>query len=296
MTTLNAWQTIRESLLPRLRAYWTLTKPLQTGLLLATGLAGFMSARCPVTNCWLLLALAATLFLAIGGSTVLNMVVDHDIDCKMARTTRRPLPSGEASRSEALLVGLGLAVLGVGGALVLAPLYGAVVFAGLFFDVVVYSIWLKRRTPWSILWGGISGGMPVLAGRVLATGQLDVIGGLLALAVLLWIPTHIVTFSIKYADDYERARIPVFPNAYGERAARLIISLSTGAAVVVMLAAMWQIGLHVRYLHAAVGMGAMLLGLATVSTLYPSPRLDFGLFKAASLYMLGSMGLIIAGV
>jgi protoheme IX farnesyltransferase len=294
---LSVWQTIRENVPARLRAYWMLTKPLQTGLLLATGLAGFMSARCPVMNIWLLLALAGTLFLAISGSTVLNMVVDRDIDCMMTRTTQRPLPSGQASQREALLVGLGLAILGVGGAFVLALLYGAVVLAGLFFDVVVYSLWLKRRTAWSILWGGISGGMPILAGRVLATGQFDVLGGLLALAVLLWIPTHIVTFSIKYADDYERASVPVFPTAYGERVARLIISLSTGAAVVVMLAAMWQIGLHVRYLHAAVGMGAMLLGLAAASTVWPSPRLDFGLFKAASLYMLGAMGLIIiAGV
>jgi protoheme IX farnesyltransferase len=292
MTTLTVSQTIRT----KLRVYWALTKPLQTGLLLATGLAGFMSARCPVTNCWMLIALAVTLFLAIAGSTVLNMVYDRDIDCKMSRTIKRPLPSGQAGRNEALLVGLGLSVLGVGGALLLAPLYGVVVFAGLFFDVVVYTIWLKRRTAWSILWGGISGGMPVLAGRVLATGQIDLVGILLTLSVLLWIPTHIVTFSIKYADDYERARVPVFPNTYGERIARVIISISTGAAVVVMLLAMWQIGLHVHYLHAAVGMGMVLLGLATASTLYPSPKLDFGLFKFASLYMLSAMGLIIAGV
>lgn len=296
MTTLTIWKIARHNLCTKVRIYWKLIKPLQTGLLLATGLAGFMSARCPVMNCWLLLALAATLFLAIGGSTILNMVYDCDIDCKMSRTTKRPLPSGQVDQNEALLVGLGLSILGVAGALGLSPLYGAVVFAGLFLDVVVYTIWLKRRTAWSIVWGGISGGMPVLAGRVLATGQIDLIGILLTLSVLLWIPTHIVTFSIKYADDYERARVPIFPNTHGEHVARFIVGLSTGAAVIVMLLAMWQIGLHVQYLHAAVGMGMMLLGLATASTLRPSPKLDFGLFKLASLYMLGAMGLIIVGV
>jgi len=286
---------LRESFPARVRACWALTKPLQTGLLLATGMAGFMSARCPVMDYRMLLALAATLFPAIAGSTVLNMVYDHDIDCKMARTTGRPLPSGQVSRTGALLMGVGLAVLGVGGALALSPLYGAVVLAGLFFDVVIYTLWLKRRTAWSILWGGIAGGIPILAGRVLATGQMDAIGLLLMLSVLLWIPTHIVTFSITYAGDYERARVPVFPNTHGERAARLLVSLSTGAATIVMLAAMWQIGLHVRYLHAAIGMGAVLLGLAAMSTIRPSAKLDFGLFKAASLYMLGAMGLIIGG-
>jgi len=85
----------------------------------------------------------------------------------------RPLPSGQINPNEALFLGLALSLLGVVWALSMAPLYGAVIFAGLFFDVVVYTIWLKRRTCWSIIWGGISGGMPILAGRALATGRLD---------------------------------------------------------------------------------------------------------------------------
>lgn len=280
----------------KIRSYWTLIKSLQTGLLLITGLAGYMSARCPVTAWQALLALAGSLFLAISGSTVLNMVYDHDIDAKMKRTARRPLPSGRVDLNEALLVGLILSCLGVGWAFALSSLYGAVVFAGLFFDVVVYTIWLKRRTPWAIVWGGISGGMPILAGRVLGTGQIDLIGLMISLAVLLWIPTHIVTFGLKYANDYRRAGVPVFPNVYGERITRLIIGLSTGAAVIAMLLATWQIGLGRGYLHAAIGLDAMLLGLAAGSVLHRSPKLNFALFKMASLYMLGSMGLIMLGV
>jgi protoheme IX farnesyltransferase len=280
----------------KLRAYWTLIKSLQTGLLLVTGLAGYMSARCPLTTWQTLLAVVGSLFLAIGGSTVFNMVYDRDIDADMKRTCQRPLPAGLVTVKEALLLGFVLSTLGVGWALAMSPLYGLVVFAGLFCDVMIYTIWLKRRTPWSIVWGGIAGGMPVLAGRALGLGQLDLIGLLLSLAVLLWIPTHIMTLSIKYADDYRRARVPVFPNVYGERFTRLLLGLSTVGAAITMLLAAWLIGLRWGYLQASFGLGLLLLGFALVNVLRNSPRLNFVLFKTASLYMLTSMLLIIAGV
>jgi protoheme IX farnesyltransferase len=280
----------------RLRAYWAMIKSLQTGLLLVTGLAGYFSARCPVHSTELVLALAGSLFLAISGSTVLNMVCDRDIDAKMPRTCQRPLPAGRVSAREALVLGLALSLVGIGGAIALSALYGAVVFAGWFFDVFIYTIWLKRRTPWSIVWGGIAGGMPILAGRALGTGQIDLIGLLLTLAILLWIPTHILTFGMKYADQYRAAGVPIFPNAYGEWITHVTISLSTGAAAIAMLLAVWQIGLPWRYFHLAAGLGAVLLVVTLASALRCSPKLNFALYKFASLYMLGSMGLIVVGV
>jgi protoheme IX farnesyltransferase len=289
-------QTARVSLYTKLRTYWALIKGLQTGLLLITGLAGYTSALSPGTTWQSSLALTGSLFLAISGCTMLNMVFDRDIDAKMKRTARRPLPSGQVDPNQALLVGVSLSWLGVGWAFTLGSLYGAVVLAMVFFDVVVYTIWLKRRTPWSILWGGVAGGMPALAGRVLGVGQIDLTGLLLSLAVLLWIPTHIMTLGLKYADDYRRAGVPLFSNLHGERITRLIVGLSTGAAAIAMLLAMWQIRLGWSYLWAAIGLGALLVGFAAASVLYPSPKLNFALFKMASLYMLGSMGLIIVGV
>ncbi len=282
------------SLKTRLRAYWTLIKSLQTGLLLITGLAAYMSARCPVTTWETLLAVTATLFLAISGSTVLNMVYDRDIDAKMKRACMRPLPAGKASAREALALGLVLSIAGIGGALLMNPLYGAVVFAGLFFDVVVYTIWLKRRTPYSIIIGGWAGGMPALAGRALAVGAIDPLGILLALAVLLWIPTHIMTYNIKYVDDYARAGVPTFPSVYGIRATRVIITLSSvGAAIAVMLAAI-GIGMDWGLLRLLVVLSGGLLALAAASMWRPSERLNLGLFKYASVYMLGSMLLLAA--
>mgnify|MGYP001233748409 CR=1 FL=1 len=280
----------------KLRLYWQLTKSLQTGLLIVTGVAGFMSARCPLTSWSMLLAVTGSLALAIGGSTILNMVIDRDIDARMQRTMHRPLPTGELQVREALLVGLGASAAGVLWALLLAPLYGGVVCAGLFFDVVVYTLWLKRRTPWSIVWGGIAGGMPVLAGRALGVGAIDGIGLLLALAVLFWIPTHIMTFGIRQADDYARSGVPVFANTHGPSRARLMIAASTMVAVLAMMLACWQLGLHLGCLRLALALGVALLMLTLASVMRPSPKLNFGVFKFASLYMLGAMLAIIAGV
>lgn len=278
----------------KLRAYWTLIKDLQTGLLLITGLAGYMSGR-PVATWQSVLTLLGSLFLTVGGSTVLNMVIDRDIDARMERTCRRPLPSGTLSVAEGLALGLGMAFLGTLWAGYRATLYGVVVFAGLFFDVVVYTLWLKRRTSWSIIWGGVAGGIPILAGRVLAIGRLDLTGLILALAVLFWIPTHIMTFGIRYADDYRKAAVPIFPNRYSVRKTRWIIAAATVGATVVMLWAVYRIGLSPGLLWSARGLGGLLCGFTLVGLLHPTPRLNFILYKLASLYMLGSMIVLIAG-
>lgn len=276
-------------LLTKARLYWPLVKSLQTGLLLSTGLAGYMSASCPVTHWTTLAGLAGSLFLAISGSTILNMWHDRDIDSRMKRTHNRPLASGRVSATEALRLGLVFSVLGVGMAVAMDPLYGLVVFAGLFFDVVVYTLWLKRRTCWSIVWGGISGGMPILAGRVLGTGGFDWIGILLSLSVLFWIPTHIMTFSMKYHADYQAAGIPTFPTRYGFYTTRAIIALSSLLAAASIGLASWGIGMTWGYLRLLSVLSAGLLVLALSAVMRPSEKLNFGLFKYASLYMLSSM-------
>jgi protoheme IX farnesyltransferase len=285
----------RGTIVVKLRAYWTLIKSLQTGLLLVTGLAGYMSAGGSVTSWQTALTLVGSLFLAIAGSTVLNMVYDRDIDAKMERHRRRPLPSGVIEVRQALLLGIILATGGVTWAFAIDWLYGLVVFAGLFFDVVIYTVLLKRRTAWSVTVGGIAGGMPFLAGRVLGIGYVDLIGLLLAVAVLLWIPIHIVTFSIKYADDYRQAGVPVFPNSYKIEVARLIICLSTAAAVIAMALAVRLLDLRLGYVYFVYGLGAMLLGFTVMAILRSSPKMNFILFKLASIYMISSMLAIILG-
>ena len=275
-----------------MKQYWSLTKSLQTGLLLSTGLAGFMSARCPVMHWYDFLGLGVSLFLAIAGSTILNMWYDRDIDAVMNRTHHRPLAQGCVSPGEALRMGLVLSVLGVGMAVVMSPLYGLIVFGGLFFDVVVYTLWLKRRTCWSIVWGGISGAMPILAGRVFGTGHLEGIGILLALAVLFWIPTHILTFSLRYFEDYQAAKIPTFPSTFGFAFTRLVIAVSSVIAALAILAAGILIGMQWGFVRLLAVLSAGLMLLAIVTVIRPTERVNFGLFKYASLFMLSAMILL----
>jgi len=279
----------------RIKLYWPLIKSLQTGLLLITGIAGYISARCPVMTWETFLGLLGSLFLAISGSTILNMVYDRDIDAKMGRTAHRPLPSGKIPAGEALAVGLIISSLGVGWAYLLSPIYALVVFAGLFIDVIVYTVWLKRRTAWSIVWGGISGGMPILAGRTLGIGHIDGIGILFTLAILLWIPTHILTFSMRYYEDYKRAGVPTFPSQYGYRTTRIIIALSSVAAALSIGLGAFAIGLSWGYLRLLSVLAVGIVGLAAISIFRPSEKVNFGLFKYASLFMLGSMVMMSLG-
>jgi protoheme IX farnesyltransferase len=182
-----------------------------------------------------------------------------------------------------------MSILGIAWAVAIDVLYGAVVFAGLFFDVVFYTMLLKRRTAWSVVWGGIAGGMPVLAGRVLAVGMIDWVGIALAFAVLFWIPTHILTFSIRYKEDYTHAGIPTFPSRYGVKMTQRIIAFSSILASVAMGISAIGIGLTWGYLRVLIVLSTGLLLFAVSSMIRPSTRMNFGLFKYASFFMLGSM-------
>lgn len=278
----------------KFRAYWSLIKSLQTGLLLLTGFVGYVSARCPVMTFWTTAELLGSMFLAIAGSTILNMVYDRDIDARMERTCNRPLPSGRVGVSEAARLGLSMGAIGILWSFSIDALYGSVMLAGLLINVVIYTIWLKRRSAWSIVWGGIAGGLPILAGRVLAIGSIDWVGITLSLAVLLWIPSHIMTFNIRYKEDYKKAGIPIFPNVYGDQFTNTLVVLSSVAAAISMGLSAYGLGVTWGYLRVLIVLNSGLLFLAVSCLMRPSIRSNFRLFKYASVYMLSSMVLVVA--
>jgi heme o synthase len=290
MSSLNrislVWKSIKTN-------YWPLIKSLQTVLLLCTGLAGYLSYHQVRVEGGELLALAGSLFLAISGSTVFNMWYDRDIDAIMQRTCNRPLAAQRITPRRALILCVVLSAIGVGWGFVLFPLYGVLLFAGLFFDVFIYTVWLKRRTSWSILLGGISGGIPVLAGRLLAVGRIDWIGVTLMLAIIFWVPTHILTLSMRYHEDYRVAKVPTMAISYGFHATQIIIAISSILAAVAMSMSAYSVGSTSGAFHLLIVLGVGLLILALTSVIRPSHKLNFGLFKYASLYMLGAMILVI---
>jgi len=279
-------------IIEKIKLYFPLVKSLQTALLTITGVAGFMSARCPINHWWTMLLLVVSLVFTISGSTVINMWFDHDIDKVMDRTHHRPLAAGRIPLKHALLFGLTLSVAGTAIGLFLSPLYGALLLAGILFDALVYTIWLKRRTCWSIVWGGIAGGMPILAGRALGLGSVDGIGLLLALAVLFWIPTHMLTFSMRYAADYQAAKIPTFPSTYGESVTRKIIAVSSIIAAVLITSSAVLIEVRQGFLYLLGVLSGGLMIIAFLVMIRPSRRLNFSLFKYASVFMLAAMLLL----
>jgi len=194
----------------RLSRYLPMIKSLQTGLLLTTGLAGFMSARCPVIHWQVLLGLTGSLFLAISGSTATNMVLDRDIDARMARTHFRPLPAGRISVREAWTLALVLSLTGIGWAFWLDRLYGAVVLAG--WGIPTFPAWYSEDFTHKIVAvsSALAAGVMGLAayGIGMTWGYLRVLvvlsGGLLALAITAACrPSMKANFALfKYASIY----------------------------------------------------------------------------------------------
>jgi len=279
----------------KIKSYWQLIKSLQTFLLLLTGITGFVSSRCPYSSWEMTLWLIVSLFLAISGTTVFNMAYDKDIDAKMERTKHRPIPSGKVSVKEAIILGIILNVAGLGIAFWLDILYGLIVFAGLFIDFIIYTVWLKQTSAWSIVWGGISGGMPILAGRVLGTGEIDMVGIFLALAILFWIPTHIMTFNMRHFEDYNNASIPTFAAKYGFRNSRLIIAVSTMVSAIAFALGAFSLGIEWGFIRVLIILAVVATGFAIYGIIKPSEKMNFRLFKVASLNMIFAMIIIILG-
>ena len=274
---------------------WNLTKFKQTLLLLITGACGYIISR-PHAIDWLELGAGMlALYAAVSGCTVLNMVFDRDIDSAMSRTAGRALPRGMVNMLEAVLFGAMLSYFGLWLAWQLKPVFGMVVAAGYIIDLIVYTLWLKRITPYSIIWGGVSGGMPALAGRALACGCLDLTGVLLALSVLFWIPSHILTLVLRHAEDYGRVAIPVWPNRFGIAGTRRFIAGATLCNALVFSCCGYLLSIHPWALAGLISISIVITGTAAWCAVSPGEQHDFVLFKAASLYMLGAFVLIAAG-
>ena len=225
------------------------------------------------------------LLLAVSGTTALNMVFDRDIDSIMQRTKNRPLPIGKLTPNAALIFATVLALIGLIINYSISFTYANIVLAGVFFDLVIYTIWLKRLSPWSILFGGIAGGMPILAGRVLAVGNIDWIGAILALSILLWIPTHILSLAMNHAEDYKLAGVPTFPNVFGFKSARNLIAISNVVAAGLMLIAFYllnvsQSGMYILRISIII---LLIFSIKMIAS--PSQKSNFTMFRYASIYM-----------
>lgn len=189
---------------------------------------------------WLLLAGGLT----AAGAGALNHLLDRDLDARMQRTARRPLPAGRISPVLALLLGVGTAAVGITvGGMALGGRVALVLAAGLMIYVGVYTLWLKRRTAWNIVIGGAAGSMMVLAGWLAVRPNLTPTGIVLPLLLFLWTPSHFWPLAIALRDQYAAAGVPMLPVTAGRRVA----AAATAGNTALLLAASLLPGLWGMY-------------------------------------------------
>ena len=201
--------------LARAGDFVALMKPRVMSLVVFTALCGLLAApgrHDPVVSLVALLCISA----GAGAAGALNMWYDADIDAVMSRTAMRPIPFGRVSRPEALAFGLMLAAVAVLVLAFAANVAAAALLAfTIFFYVVVYTIWLKRRTAQNIVIGGAAGAFPPVIGWVATTGSIGIQPLILFLIIFLWTPPHFWALSLNRAHDYARAGVPMLPVVAG---------------------------------------------------------------------------------
>lgn len=211
-------------------------KPRVIELLLVTTAPVMVLASGGLPNLWLILGTLAGGALSAGSANAFNMYIDRDIDTLMARTKGRPIVTGEVSPRAALIFAftIGLASLVV-LTLVANPLAAALSLAAILFYVFIYTLLLKRRTEQNIVWGGIAGCFPVLIGWSAVTGEISVTPWILFVVVFLWTPAHYWPLSLRYADDYAAASVPMLSVVRPKVAVGLQVILYGWATVVASL-------------------------------------------------------------
>ena len=242
------------------RDFLALTKPRVMSLVVFTGLCGMLAAPAaihPVLGFTAILCIA----LGAGGCGALNQWYESEIDAKMRRTAKRPLPAGRMERQTALHFGVGLSVFSVLlMGLATNWLAAALLAASILFYVFVYTVWLKPRTAQNIVIGGAAGAFPPLIGWVAATGRIEALPLLLFAIIFLWTPPHFWALSLFVRSDYAAAGIPMLPVVSGIANTRrqiFVYSLPMAAAAV----APWLLGLT----GPVYGVSAAILSLAFVA-------------------------------
>lgn len=241
----------------------SLTKPRVALLLLLTAFVAMILA---VEGWPSLERVALTMlggYLCAGGAGAINGYLDRDLDAQMARTRYRAIPSGRVDPTHVVVFGL---LLGLASGLILwfgaHPTAAILALLGFGIYVGVYTLWLKRRSPWNVVIGGLAGAAPPLVGWAAAAGSLSPTAFLLAAIVFFWTPPHFWTLALMRREEYAGAGIPMLPVARGGRVTRRQILIYT--ALTVVLTAIPVVGgtMGTVYAVAAAILGGLFLALA----------------------------------
>jgi len=270
-----------------IKAYIEVTKPLSVFLLVFTALGMMLVAMAthPFSPSQMAQALLAVT-LACAGANAVSCYIDRDLDARMERTARRPVPSGRIYPPErALYWGLGLFLAALVIAWKLNWLAFLCLWGGMLGYVGIYSLWLKRRSTWNIILGGFSGGLPPLFGWTAVTGEMALLPLLVGALVVLWIPNHIWSLAIFYREQYARVKVPMLPVTCDIKKA-LHCLLATVVLMVFFSIAIYFAGdWGMIYLGTALVLGTAALVLSVHVYRHPERQKAWVLFKFSSPYL-----------
>ncbi len=239
--------------------------------------------------------LTLAVLLSSGAAGAFNQLFERDLDALMVRTRRRPFASGEWQAGP-LWWALIMAILAMGvglAALVLNVTTAVMLFLGAFTYGVVYTVWLKRRTVWNIVIGGLAGSFAVLAGAAAVDPNPSAAPLVLAVVLFLWTPPHFWSLALMAKDDYAANGVPMLPAVKGDAFTAWAI-LVHAIALAVLAVVPFFLGMGWLYLGAAVAGGAYFVKTSVALVLRPSRATAFANFKSSllqlSLLLLGAMG------
>ena len=288
----NEFEDIQEEIAPidwrqRIKDLIALNKPIVVLLLLSTTVAGMIIGGGKLPDADVLIITILGGFLAAGGSSAINQYIDRDSDGKMTRTANRPIPSGRLTPAEGLAFGVTALVVAfylfAGFINLLAALLA---LAGMAYYILLYSIYLKKRSVQNIVIGGGAGAIPPLVGWAAATGSLNLAAGFLFFIIFLWTPPHFWALALLRKNEYAAAGIPMMPVKRGEAATRRLIFQYTIALFLTTLV-MWFLNLAGWiFLVAAIGLGAYLVILARQVLLNGRNRIYYRMYRHSNYYLL----------
>ena len=291
----TAIQTLHASVRRHGRDYLELTKPRVVALITFTAMVGMLLATPGIVPWEILLFGSLGIALMAGSAAALNHLADRRADAVMARTCRRPLPSGHLETGQVL--GFALTIGTLGFVLLLAfanPLTAVLTFVALIGYAVIYTRFLKRATPQNIVIGGAAGAAPPLLGWTAVTGQVDPGALLLFLIIYVWTPPHFWALAIHRRHDYAKADIPMLPVTHGVAFTRLQILLYTLLLVPISLLPFLTGMSGWFYLLGAVLLGGRFLYYAARLFITGDDRLAMPTFGFSIVYLFGLFAALMA--
>lgn len=244
------------------RDFFALTKPRVMSLVVFTGLAGLLAAPGTIHP---VIGFTAILCIAVGagGAAALNQWWEADLDAGMRRTADRPLPAGRMARASARDFGVGLSVASVlVMGLAVGWLAAAILAVSIVYYAVVYTVWLKPRTPQNIVIGGGAGAFPPLIGWIAVTGQVTAMPLLLFAIIFFWTPPHFWALALFVKSDYAKVGIPMMPVVAGEASTRRQILVYALLLLPLSVAPWWIGGTGPFYAISAAVLSGLFLALS----------------------------------